>query len=174
MCQSKENSATESLLNSIVSDSEDYGLFAYNLNSALPTRSKIGVTYIAPAGASSDDWAGEDIACDVSRYIDGMDASKTYLLHEPTLSIRYIFHIRSAKQLADDIMNTAIGKNLERAGYRTYEDGKFLTVGMKDENSTLTLRLDLSDAKKYYFHPLADGIYENDGAFRVSLNEYIM
>lgn len=161
----KKNSATESLLNSIVSDSEDYGLFAYNLNSALPTSSKIGVTYIAPAGASSDDWAGEDIACDISRYIDGMDASKTYLLHEPTLSIRYIFHIRSAKKLADDIMNTAIGKNFERAGYRTYEDGKYLTVGMKDENSTLTLRLDLSDAKKYYFHPLADGIYEQDGAF---------
>ena len=161
----KKNSATESLLKSIVSDSEDYGLFTYNLNSALPTRSKIGVTYIAPAGASSDDWAGEDIACDVSRYIDGMDASKTYLLHEPTLSIRYIFHIRSAKQLADDIMNTAIGNNHQREGYRTYEDGKFLTVGMKDASSTLTLRLDLSDAKKYYFHPLADGIYENDGAF---------
>lgn len=161
----KKNSATESLLKSIVSDSEDYGLFTYNLNSALPTRSKIGVTYIAPAGASSDDWAGEDIACDVSRYIDGMDASKTYLLHEPTLSIRYIFHIRSAKQLADDIMNTAIGNNHQREGYRTYEDGKFLTVGMKDASSTLTLRLDLSDATKYYFHPLADGIYENDGAF---------
>lgn len=161
----KKNSATESLLNSRVSGSEDYGLFAYNLNPALPTSSKIGVTYIAPAEVSSDDWAGEDIACDVSRYIDGMDASKTYLLHEPTLSIRYIFHIRSAKQLADDIMNTAIGKNPQRAGYRTYEDGKFLTIGMKDASSTLTLRLDLSDAKKYYFHPLADGIYENDGAF---------
>lgn len=155
----KKNSATESLLNSIVSDSEDYGLFAYNLNSALPTRSKIGVTYIAPAGASSDDWAGEDIACDVSRYIDGMDASKTYLLHEPTLSIRYIFHIRSAKQLADDIMNTAIGKNPKRAGYRTYEDGKYITVGMKDNSSIVTLRLDLSDATKYYFHPLANGVY---------------
>lgn len=153
----KKNSATESLLNSIVSDSEDYGLFAYNLNSALPTSSKIGVTYIAPAGASSDDWAGEDIACDVSRYIDGMDASKTYLLHEPTLSIRYIFHIRSAKKLADDIMNTAIGKNLQRAGYRTYQDRKYLTVGMKDKSSTLTLRLDLSDSKKYFFHPLVNG-----------------
>lgn len=45
---------------------------------------------------------------------------------------------------------------------------------MKDASSTLTLRLDLSDATKYYFHPLADGIYENDGAFRVSLNGYIM
>lgn len=153
----KKNSATESLLNSIVSDSEDYGLFAYNLYPALPTSSKIGVTYTAPTEASSDDWAGEDIACDVSRYIDGMDASKTYLLHEPTLSIRYIFHIRSAKKLADDIMNTAIGKNPQRAGYRTYQDRKYLTVGMKNKSSTLTLRLDLSDSKKYFFHPLLNG-----------------
>lgn len=160
----KKNSAA-SLLNSIVSDGEDYGLFAYNLYPALPTSSNIGVTYTAPTGASSDEWAGEDIACDISRYIDGLDATKTYLVHEPTLSIRYIFHIRSAKKLADDIMNTAIGNNHQREGYRTYEDGKFLTVGMKDASSTLTLRLDLSDAKKYYFHPLADGIYENDGAF---------
>lgn len=152
----KKNSATESLLKSIVSGSEDYGLFAYNLYPALPTSSKIGVTYTAPTEASSDDWAGEDIACDVSRYIDGMDASKTYLLHEPTLSIRYIFHIRSAKKLADDIMNTAIGKNPQRAGYRTYQDRKYLTVGMKDKSSTLTLRLDLSDSKKYFFHPLVN------------------
>ncbi|HRL15797.1 MAG TPA: hypothetical protein PK780_05380, partial [Prevotella sp.] len=140
-------------------------MFAYNLYPALPTSSKIGVTYTAPTGASSDEWDGEDIACDISRYIDGLDATKTYLVHEPTLSIRYIFHIRSAKQLADDIMNTAIGNNHQREGYRTYEDGKFLTVGMKEASSTLTLRLDLSDATKYYFHPLADGIYENDGAF---------
>lgn len=156
---------TGTLLHNIKSGSEDYGLFAYNLYPAFPTSSNIGVTYTAPTGASSDDWAGEDIACDISRYIDGLDATKTYLVHEPTLSIRYIFHIRSAKKLADNIMNTAIGKNTQREGYRTYEDGKYLTVGMKDENSTLTLRLDLSDAKKYYFHPLADGIYENDGAF---------
>lgn len=148
---------TGTLLHNIKSGSEDYGLFAYNLYPALPTSSNIGVTYIAPAGASSDDWAGEDIACDVSRYIDGLDATKTYLVHEPTLSIRYIFHIRSAKKLADDIMNTAIGKNPQRAGYRTYQDRKYLTVGMKDKSSTLTLRLDLSDSKKYFFHPLVNG-----------------
>lgn len=152
------------LLHNIKSGGIDYGLFAFNLPQ-LPVSKNIGVTYTAPTGASSEGWVGEDIACDVSRYIDGLDATKTYLVHEPTLSIRYIFHIRSAKQLADNIMNTAIGKNPQRAGYRTYEDGKYITVGMKDENSTLTLRLDLSDAKKYYFHPLADGIYENDGAF---------
>lgn len=148
---------TGTRLHNIKSGSEDYGLFAYNLYPALPTSSNIGVTYTAPAGASSDDWAGEDIACDVSRYIDGLDATKTYLVHEPTLSIRYIFHIRSAKKLADDIMNTAIGKNPQRAGYRTYQDRKYLTVGMKDKSSTLTLRLDLSDSKKYFFHPLVNG-----------------
>ena len=151
-------------LNHIKSGGNDYGLFAYNL-SAFPTSSNIGVTYTAPAGASSEGWVGEDIACDVSRYIDGLDATKTYLVHEPTLSIRYIFHIRSAKQLANDIMNTAIGNNPQRAGYRTYEDGKYLTVGMKDKSSTVTLRLDLSDAKKYYFHPLVDGVYKRSGAF---------
>lgn len=152
------------LLNHIVSGSNDYGLFAFNLSQD-PVSKNVGVTYTAPAEASSEGWAGEDIACDVSRYIDGLDATKTYLVHEPTLSIRYIFHIRSAKQLADDIMNTAIGKKPQRAGYRTYEDGKYITVGMKDKSSSIvTLRLDLSDAKKYYFHPLANGVYMQDGA----------
>ena len=163
----RQNSGTKpTLLNSIISGRKNYGLFAYNLQKAdKPCSDNIGVTYTAPAEASSEGWVGEDIACDVSRYIDGLDATKTYLVHEPTLSIRYIFHIRSAKKLADDIMNTAIGKNLERAGYRTYEDGKYITVGMKDKSSSVvTLRLDLSDAKKYYFHPLADGIYNKNGS----------
>ena len=147
------------LLNHIVSGGNDYGLFAFNLPQA-PVSKNVGVMYTAPTEASSDGWEGEDIACDVSRYIDGLDATKTYLVHEPTLSIRYIFYIRSAKKLADDIMNTAIGNNHERAGYRTYEDGKYITVGMKDKSSTVTLRLDLSDAKKYYFYPLANGVYK--------------
>lgn len=163
----RQNSGTKpTLLNSIISGGKNYGLFAYKLQKAdKPCSDNIGVTYTAPAEASSEGWDGEDIACDVSRYIDGLDATKTYLVHEPTLSIRYIFHIRSAKKLADDIMNTAIGKNLERAGYRTYEDGKYITVGMKDKSSIVTLRLELSDATKYYFHPLANGVYKQDGAF---------
>ena len=162
----RQNSGTKpSLLHHIKSGGKNYGLFAYNLQKDdRPFSDNIGVTYTAPAEASTEGWAGEDIACDVSRYIDGLDATKTYLVHEPTLSIRYIFHIRSAKQLADDIMNTAIGKNTQRAGYRTYEDGKYLTVGMKDKSSTVTLRLDLSDATKYYFHPLIDGVYKKNGS----------
>ena len=162
-----QNSGTKpSLLKNIISEGKNYGLFAYNLqNDDRPFSDNIGVTYTAPAEASTEGWAGEDIACDVSRYIDGLDATKTYLVHEPTLSIRYIFHIRSAKQLADDIMNTAIGNNPKRAGYRTYEDGKYITVGMKDKSSIVTLRLELSDATKYYFHPLKDGVYQKVGDF---------
>lgn len=151
-----EGPGAKTLLHNIKSGGIDYGLFAFNLPQ-YPVSKNIGVTYTAPAGASSEGWIGEDIACDVSRYIDGLDVTKTYLVHEPTLSIRYIFHIRSAKKLADDIMNTAIGKNPQRAGYRTYQDRKYLTVGMKDKSSTLTLRLDLSDSKKYFFHPLVNG-----------------
>ena len=162
-----QNSGTKpSLLKNIISEEKNYGLFAYNLqNDDRPFSDNIGVTYTAPAEASTEGWAGEDIACDVSRYIDGLDATKTYLVHEPTLSIRYIFHIRSAKQLADDIMNTAIGNNPKRAGYRTYEDGKYITVGIKDKSSIVTLRLELSDATKYYFHPLKDGVYQKVGDF---------
>ena len=159
-----EGPGAKTLLHNIKSGGIDYGLFAFNLPQ-FPVSKNIGVTYTAPAGASSEGWVGEDIACDVSRYIDGLDATKTYLVHEPTLSIRYIFHIRSAKQLADNIMNTAIGNNPQRANNRTYEDGMKLTVEMKDQNSTVTLRLDLSDSKKYYFHPLADGVYQQSGAF---------
>ena len=162
-----QNSGTKpSLLKNIISEEKNYGLFAYNLqNDDRPFSDNIGVTYTAPAEASTEGWAGENIACDVSRYIDGLDATKTYLVHEPTLSIRYIFHIRSAKQLADDIMNTAIGNNPKRAGYRTYEDGKHITVGIKDKSSIVTLRLELSDATKYYFHPLKDGVYQKVGDF---------
>ncbi len=50
---------------------------SYNL-SAFPTR-MILVLRILHLQARSKDWPGEDIACDVSRYIDGLDASKTYL-----------------------------------------------------------------------------------------------
>lgn len=79
----------------------NWGLFANNIGKH-PIRNLIGVNYTT--SHVSDSWEGETIACDVSRYIDGMDESKTYLLHEPTLSIRYIFHILPKKKIANDIM----------------------------------------------------------------------
>ena len=137
------------------------GLFANNIG-AHPTSSRIGVYY--KTSHVNDSWTGETIACDVSRYVDGMDESRTYLLHEPTLSIRYIFHILPKKKIADDIM-AALCKHDD--GDYTYEDNKKVTFGYKDENSELTLRLQLNDITRYSFYPMTSGglqkhVYNNN------------
>ena len=139
----------------------DWGLFANNIGTH-PTHQLIGVNYSTSHVDAS--WEGETIACDVSRYVDGMDESRTYLLHEPTLSIRYIFHILPKKKLADDIMAALCNHD---DGNYTYEDNKKVTFGYKDENSELTLRLQLNDIKRYSFYPMtAKGlkkhVYNND------------
>ena len=66
-----------------------------------PNYLKVGVKFKAPAGFTSLTQNEEIlIACDVSRYLDGMDDSFTYLVHEPTISERYLFHILPASILA--------------------------------------------------------------------------
>ena len=139
----------------------NWGLFANNII-VHPTSNLIGVNYTT--SHVNDSWAGETIACDVSRYIDGMDESGTYLLHEPTLSIRYIFHILPRKKLADDIMAALCN---HPGGDYTYEDNKKVTFGYKDSKSETTLRLQLSydgikDIIQYAYYPMtADGLKKN-------------
>ena len=138
-----------------------WGLFANNIG-ASPTSKLIGVNY--NTSHVNDSWEGETIACDVSRYVDGMDESRTYLLHEPTLSIRYIFHILPKKKIADDIMAALCNHD---DGDYTYEDNKKVTFGYKDENSETTLRLQLNNISRYSFYPMtSDGlkkvVYNND------------
>ena len=138
-----------------------WGLFANNIVNH-PTKQLIGVNY--STSHVTDSWTGETIACDVSRYVDGMDASRTYLLHEPTLSIRYIFHILPKKKLADDIKAALCNHD---DGNYTYEDNKKVTFGFKDDNSVTTLRLQLNDISRYSFYPMtSDGlkkvVYNND------------
>lgn len=137
------------------------GLFANNIG-ANPTKNMIGVYY--STSHVNPSWEGETIACDVSRYVDGMDESRTYLLHEPTLSIRYIFHILPKKKIADDIMAALCNHD---DGDYTYEDNKKVTFGYKDEESKTTLRLQLQDISRYSFYPMtSEGlkkvVYNND------------
>lgn len=124
----------------------DKGLIAYNLSSK-PNRTLVGAVYTRPADAS---WSGETIACDVSRYVDGCNG--TSFEHEPTLSIRYIFHIMPSEKMADDIKQ----KLLETGRTRdySYEDGKGVSAGVKDASASMTLRLNLNDVTNYYFHPM--------------------
>ena len=94
------------------------------MTSPNPTQDKVGVDFVAPDGFSemTDEIV---IACDVSRYMDGLDDSKRYLVHEPTLSIRYIYHILPAKVLADKMVASAneyFEPVMERL--RTHEEGE--------------------------------------------------
>ena len=140
---------TSSLLNSVKdADNVDKGLLAFNLMEHA-TQKTVGVKYTRP---SDPDWKGETIACDVSRYIDGIDATGTYMEHEPTLSIRYIFHIIPSTQMANILQEDLINDSKDL----TYEDNKNVTVGFKDDNSKMTLRLDFVDPKMYYFYPVTN------------------
>lgn len=124
------------------------GLLAYNLDKIKPWQGNLGVNYTRPA---DDNWKGETIACDVSRYVDGMDATGSYLEHESTLSIRYIFHLIPAKQMADMEMDYLTNSENDL----TYEDNKNVTVGFAKDNSQMTLRLNMKPTM-YYFYPMTN------------------
>lgn len=146
----------------------DKGLIAYNLSSK-PNRNLVGAVYTRPADTS---WSGETIACDVSRYVDG--CSGTSFEHEPTLSIRYIFHIMPAEKMADDIKQ----KLLETGRTRdySYEDGKGVSAGVKDIYASMTLRLNLNDVTNYYFHPMNNSythhVFAEDEAHQIKESDF--
>ena len=140
---------TSSLLNSVKdADNVDKGLLAFNLMEHA-TKATVGVKYTRP---NDPDWKGETIACDVSRYIDGIDATGTYMEHEPTLSIRYIFHIIPSTQMANILQEDLINDSKDL----TFEDNKNVTVGFKNDDSKMTLRLDFVDPTMYYFYPVTN------------------
>ena len=103
------------------------GLFALRLTAESsnapnnPSDALVGVDFNPPAGFEN---STEEIliACDVSRYLDGMDESFQYLVHEPTLSVRYLFHIRPASYIADEIVNKASANHETKKGLAAVED----------------------------------------------------
>ena len=143
------------------------GLIAYGLLSK-PNRNLVGVKYTRPSDAS---WTGETIACDVSRYMDGCNGT---FYHEPTLSIRYIFHIMPAEKMADDIKQKLLetGKNRDYS----YEDGKDVSAGLKDASASMTLRLNQNDVTNYYFHPMNNSythhVFAEDEAHKIKESDF--
>lgn len=130
---------------------KDIGLIAGTLRNS--ARDYAGVKYNKPTGADAEDWTGETIACDVSRYND-YSISTNYVEKEPTLSIRYIFHIKSAAYLAKRIKDALCDHS--RAADLTLEDNKRIVFGAKDERANMTLRTNMknSGGQSYWFYPL--------------------
>lgn len=146
----------------------DKGLIAYNL-SHTPNRNLVGVKYTRPSDTS---WTGETIACDVSRYMDGCNG--TSFEHEPTLSIRYIFHIMPAEKMADDIKKKLLETGIARD--YSYEDGKGVSAGLKDASASMTLRLNQNDVTNYYFHPMNNSythhVFAEDEAHKIKESDF--
>lgn len=145
----------------------DKGLIAYNLSSK-PNHNSVGVKYTRPSDTS---WTGETIACDVSRYVDGCNGTFT---HEPTLSIRYIFHIIPAEKMADDIKKKLLETGIARD--YSYEDGKGVSAGLKDGGASMTLRLNQNDVTNYYFHPMNNinthHVFAEDEAHKIKESDF--
>lgn len=159
---------SSSLLNSVKdADNVDKGLMAFNLMEHA-TQKTVGVKYTRP---NDPNWKGETIACDVSRYIDGIDATGTYMEHEPTLSIRYIFHIIPSTQMAEILKKALVNDSKDL----TFEDNKNVTVGFMNDNSKMTLRLDFVDPTMYYFYPVTNTkhVYYPAGSTEAQTNEII-
>lgn len=160
------NSST--LLKSLTDqNNKNIGLIAYKLQGERissynynyrhkATKTYIGVNYkYTTDDAKNANWAGETIACDVSRYID-YSISGTKVSKEPTLSVRYIFHIQSAAYLAQKIKDALCLGSSSKAADLTLEDNKRIVFGAKDESAMMTLRTNLknSDGQSYWFYPL--------------------
>ena len=131
----------------------DRGLFAWGLSHNPTFETVAAIDYVAP----SADWEGESIACDASRYLDGIDLSTKNMLHEPTLSIRYIYNVYPAQKIADDIMDAMIC-----ASEAVYEDNGYMAIctnaaATESGNQvSANLRLKLQEVGDYYFYPYAN------------------
>ena len=138
------------------------GLYAVCLSKD-PSQNSVGVTYSAPSGTDYDSWEADTIACDVSRYHDGISV---YLLvtifgHEPTLSIRYKFVIRKASWIADQLRKAVVDSH---TGTRTFEDNQDVTIGINSTDygkSEANLRLNYNNVNRYYFYPLTTQAFNN-------------
>lgn len=159
------------------------GLFSWknktNSEPSGPSRNTVGVKYTAPTDADDATWKGEDVACDVSKYTDFGPVTylinNQYFTHEPTLQIRYIFHIRPAKVMAENIVKTTSTDLRTADSDLTIEDNKRIVFGAKDENSKMSIRVN-SKTSNYYFYPLSGNtihhLYAADEKYAIKSTYY--
>lgn len=175
---------TSSLLTPVVdAEGNNRGLFSWKTSTTNepngPNHTTIGVKYTAPAEADELTWKGEDIACDVSRYLDfgavnPEGTTNQYFTHEPTLQIRYIFHIRPAKAMAENIINTTSVDIRGKYDDITIEDHRLIVFGAKDENSDIALKVNYK-SPCYFFYPLKNTnkhLYAADDNYLIKSEDY--
>ena len=147
-------------------DGKSRGYFGWknktNSENPGPTKKSHGVQYVVPADAADSAWEGEEIACDVSKYTDFepvVSGENQYFTHEPTLQIRYIFHIRPAKAMAENIVKTTSTDLRTADSDLAIEDNRRIVFGAKDADAKMSVRVNYKPSN-YFFYALkpSDGI----------------
>lgn len=129
----------------------------YTATSYSPPTYKRNASVIYTLPSNVDDWTGDDIAADVSRYTDNLGDVNSKYWSEPTLSMRYIFHVRPAKEIADKIkeaiMNVGVYENHGSIAFPLKKDAT--TAEGYSHATKNTLRLDMRGIGNYWFYPFA-------------------
>lgn len=136
---------TGNMLYNINNSGSDFGLFCYKMDTEMPNDNNVSAVWFNTPAADAG-WTGSDIACDVSRYVDNQSPTDD-ILCEPTLSMRYIFNVRPATDIANNIKKALMSGN-------AYEDNGHITLGMYNGyKGNITLRMAIKDLSMYYFYP---------------------
>lgn len=160
----------------------DRGLFGLCL-SGNPTHNTVGVTFTPDADFSES----IDIACDVSKYSDGITtiSGTSYLVHEPTLSNRYIFHIHPASEGATklqtskstlEVAETAIKAGADNAAmHDLFVDNENTMFKLAEDKGKVVVSLGASKtgsfALRFDEHNLKNYILPNGGTGYVSADK---
>lgn len=165
-------------------DGKSRGYFGWknktNSENPGPTKKSHGVQYVVPADAADSAWEGEEIACDVSKYTDFdpvVSGENQYFTHEPTLQIRYIFHIRPAKAMAENIIKTTATDLRTADSDLTIEDNRRIGFGAMDGDAKMSIRVNYKPSN-YYFYALKPSneiprhLFSSDEAHSIKQADY--
>ena len=162
------------------------GLFSWknktNSEPSGPSHNTVGVKYTAPTDADDATWEGEDVACDVSKYTDFDPETYRYWFQtyqyfrrEPTLQIRYIFHIRPAKAMAENIIKTTATDLRTVDSDLTIEDNRRIVFGAKDDKAQMSVRVNYKPSNYFFYpqkSPYGKHIYTADENYAIKSTDY--
>lgn len=191
---SKRLTKVGTLLKELTDVAGNRGFFMLNNSKSglQPTHSTIGVTY-DPAGLTMD---GDIIACDVSKYYDGLypgseDDDRTgfeglkypHLVHEPTLSTRYLFHVFPSSVIVKDIKEGAdrfeaalsdlTSENFaarKKTMFNLYENNGRVIVSLNGSAGEFAVRAQLQTLDEYY---VSDGTEDGVQCSKIRWTAYL-
>ena len=164
------------LLRELNDEAGNRGLFMLNnsVPNLQPCHENVGVEYY-PSGLNKD---GDVIACDVSKYYDGLYPGSEdddregfgglkypHLVHEPTISTRYLFHVFPSSVIVKDIKEgadrfTAALSGLTKENFaerkktmfNLYENNGRVIVSLNGSEGDFALRAQLQTLGEYYVY----------------------